>query len=275
MLKQRIITAILMAAGFVVILFYVSPLVFSLAIVPVILLAGWEWTTLLKIRILKIRILFLFCLFLSLLGSAFWLGLAEQFLFERAQILLLGVVGLWAVMFLWVQGYPSSAILWSPTPILSMLGILLLSATWVSITTVMLYADGKLLLLFGILIVVLADVGGFIIGKLFGKRKLAALVSPGKTWEGFFGGILFQSALIASLFLLLPEKLTPLTIACIFAVALFSVLGDLFESMVKRHSGVKDSGTLLPGHGGVLDRVDGVMAALPMYAILLPISGIV
>jgi phosphatidate cytidylyltransferase len=275
MLKQRIITAILMAAGFVVILFYVSPLVFSLAIVPVILLAGWEWTTLLKIRILKIRILFLFCLFLSLLGSAFWLGLAEQFLFERAQILLLGVVGLWAVMFLWVQGYPSSAILWSPTPILSMLGIVLLSATWVSITTVMLYADGKLLLLFGILIVVLADVGGFIIGKLFGKRKLAALVSPGKTWEGFFGGILFQSALIASLFLLLPEKLTPLTIACIFAVALFSVLGDLFESMVKRHSGVKDSGTLLPGHGGVLDRVDGVMAALPMYAILLPISGIV
>jgi phosphatidate cytidylyltransferase len=275
MLKQRIITAILMAAGFVVILFYVSPLVFSLAIVPVILLAGWEWTTLLKIRILKIRILFLFCLFLSLLGSAFWLGLAEQFLFERAQILLLGVVGLWAVMFLWVQGYPSSAILWSPTPILSMLGILLLSATWVSITTVMLYADGKLLLLFGILIVVLADVGGFIIGKLFGKRKLAALVSPGKTWEGFFGGILFQSTLIASLFLLLPEKLTPLTIACIFAVALFSVLGDLFESMVKRHSGVKDSGTLLPGHGGVLDRVDGVMAALPMYAILLPISGIV
>jgi phosphatidate cytidylyltransferase len=275
MLKQRIITAILMAAGFVVILFYVSPLVFSLAIVPVILLAGWEWTTLLKIRILKIRILFLFCLFLSLLGSAFWLGLAEQFLFERAQILLLGVVGLWAVMFLWVQGYPSSAILWSPTPILSMLGIVLLSATWVSITTVMLYAHGKLLLLFGILIVVLADVGGFIIGKLFGKRKLAALVSPGKTWEGFFGGILFQSALIASLFLLLPEKLTPLTIACIFAVALFSVLGDLFESMVKRHSGVKDSGTLLPGHGGVLDRVDGVMAALPMYAILLPISGIV
>jgi len=264
-----------MAAGFVVILFYVSPLVFSLAIVPVILLAGWEWTTLLKIRILKIRILFLFCLFLSLLGSAFWLGLAEQFLFERAQILLLGVVGLWAVMFLWVQGYPSSAILWSPTPILSMLGIVLLSATWVSITTVMLYADGKLLLLFGILIVVLADVGGFIIGKLFGKRKLAALVSPGKTWEGFFGGILFQSTLIASLFLLLPEKLTPLTIACIFAVALFSVLGDLFESMVKRHSGVKDSGTLLPGHGGVLDRVDGVMAALPMYAILLPISGIV
>jgi len=264
-----------MAAGFVVILFYVSPLVFSLAIVPVILLAGWEWTTLLKIRILKIRILFLFCLFLSLLGSAFWLGLAEQFLFERAQILLLGVVGLWAVMFLWVQGYPSSAILWSPTPILSMLGIVLLSATWVSITTVMLYAHGKLLLLFGILIVVLADVGGFIIGKLFGKRKLAALVSPGKTWEGFFGGILFQSTLIASLFLLLPEKLTPLTIACIFAVALFSVLGDLFESMVKRHSGVKDSGTLLPGHGGVLDRVDGVMAALPMYAILLPISGIV
>jgi phosphatidate cytidylyltransferase len=138
-----------------------------------------------------------------------------------------------------------------------------------------LYAHGKLLLLFGILIVVLADVGGFIIGKLFGKRKLAALVSPGKTWEGFFGGILFQSTLIASLFLLLPEKLTPLTIACIFAVALFSVLGDLFESMVKRHSGVKDSGTLLPGHGGVLDRVDGVMAALPMYAILLPISGIV
>ncbi|MDG0970437.1 MAG: phosphatidate cytidylyltransferase [Porticoccaceae bacterium] len=275
MLKQRIITAILMAAGFVVTLFYAAPLIFSLAIVLVILLAGWEWTSLLNVKTLKTKLLFLFWLFFSLIGSAFWLGLPEQFLFERAQTLLLGVVGLWMVMFLWVQGYPSSAILWSPTPVLSMLGIVLLNATWVSVTTVLLYSNGKLLLLLGILIVVLADVGGFIIGKLFGKHKLAASVSPGKTWEGFFGGILFQSALIGSLFLLLPEKLTALTIGCIFAVALFSVLGDLFESMIKRHSGVKDSGNLLPGHGGVLDRVDGVMAALPIYTVLLPISGVV
>jgi phosphatidate cytidylyltransferase len=98
---------------------------------------------------------------------------------------------------------------------------------------------------------------------------LAPLVSPGKTWEGFFGGIFLQCILIASMASFMPEKITTvMLVALVIPVSLYSVLGDLFESMIKRHSGVKDSGNILPGHGGVLDRIDGLIAALPLFALL-------
>jgi phosphatidate cytidylyltransferase len=125
-------------------------------------------------------------------------------------------------------------------------------------------------LLVGVIIVVLADVGGFVAGKLFGKHKLAPLVSPGKTWEGFLGGMIFQLILIVGLAVYLPPEISIVKLSLlVFPVALYSVVGDLFESMIKRNSGVKDSGALLPGHGGVLDRIDGIMAALPLYALVL------
>jgi phosphatidate cytidylyltransferase len=104
---------------------------------------------------------------------------------------------------------------------------------------------------------------------------LAPIISPGKTWEGFAGGMLLQILLIAGLMWQLPQlRLIELTILVI-PVALYSVLGDLFESMIKRHSGVKDSSQLLPGHGGVLDRIDGFMAALPLFSLLLANSSLV
>jgi phosphatidate cytidylyltransferase len=113
------------------------------------------------------------------------------------------------------------------------------------------------------------DVGGFFVGKFFGRHKLAPVVSPGKTWEGFAGGILFQLIIVGVLMLVLPNKLSALQIFLILPVALFAVIGDLFESMVKRQSGLKDSGSILPGHGGILDRIDGIMAAMPIYALLV------
>ena len=120
-----------------------------------------------------------------------------------------------------------------------------------------------------ILVVVLADLGGYFAGNFLGRHKLAALVSPGKTWEGFLGGLVLQVVLILILKIGFPTlSVVDLTIL-IIPVALSSVVGDLFESMLKRHSGVKDSSSLLPGHGGVLDRIDGVMAALPMFWVLL------
>ncbi|MFB0996419.1 MAG: phosphatidate cytidylyltransferase, partial [Porticoccaceae bacterium] len=142
--------------------------------------------------------------------------------------------------------------------------------TWLSVVSILAsdYAQWGLLVV--VIIVVLADVGGFVAGKLFGNHKLAPLVSPGKTWEGFLGGMVFQLLLIASLAVYLPAEISFIKLSLlVFPVALYSVVGDLFESMVKRNSGVKDSGALLPGHGGVLDRIDGIMAALPLYALVL------
>jgi phosphatidate cytidylyltransferase len=238
-----------------------------------VLVAGWEWSNLMKVTSVSGKTLFLSLLVLSQATVGVWLGLFDSFDHQRAQQISLVAVALWAIIFLWVQGYPSSAILWSSRYILGALGILVLTFTWVAAAAILHNVSGQWLLLLAIVIVVLADVGGYFVGTLAGKHKLAPLVSPSKTWEGFAGGLLLQFVLIAGLLWALPDIATPTSLLLLVVpVALYSVLGDLFESMVKRHSGVKDSSQLLPGHGGVLDRIDGIMAALPLFSLLLSLT---
>lgn len=275
MLKLRIITAVCMALAFIAMLFALSPVIFSISIIPVVLMAGWEWCNLVKLVRITHKALFLVLVSSCLAIVAVLLDVTGDFDFQLAQTLLIIAVGLWAVILLWIQGYPSSAILWSSKPVLITLGAALLMFTWVSIVSVLLHASGQWLLLVGILIVVMVDVGGFFVGKSFGRRKLAAVVSPGKTWEGFAGGMLFQLVIAGGLLVVLPDEFSVFQILLIWPVALFAVIGDLFESMVKRQSGVKDSGSILPGHGGVLDRIDGIMAAMPIYALLIHSLGII
>ena len=273
MLRLRIITALCMAAIFLPALFLMPSMLFSIATVPLVLVAGWEWSRLVKIRSVIARIGYLLLIVMTLFAASLWLGLPDTFDPQRAQQLLLVAVGVWAFIFLWIQGYPSSAILWSARPILGLLGLMLLGFTWIAIVTILNYQSGQWLLLLAIVIIVLADVGGFFAGKYFGKHKLAPIISPGKTWEGFVGGLLLEGVLVGSLVWYLSDHVTVLGVSLlVIPVALYSVLGDLFESMIKRHSGVKDSGRLLPGHGGVLDRIDGVMAALPMFGLILPFT---
>ena len=270
MLKLRIVTAVLMAIVFLAMLLSMSPMVFSIAILFVVALGAWEWADVIGISGTGPRLGYLFVLLCTIFSVGVWLGFPDGIASGRAQSILLIAVTLWAVIFLWIQGYPSSAILWSPRPVQAVIGILLITFTWVAIVSILYKDHGQWLLLVGILIVVLADVGGFIVGKIAGRHKMAPMVSPGKTWEGFAGGLAFQLVLIGCLMQFWPEPLSILTLlVLVFPVALFSVIGDLFESMIKRCSGVKDSGAILPGHGGMLDRIDGIMAALPMYALLL------
>ena len=273
MLRLRIITALCMVAIFLPALFLMPSMLFSIATVPLVLVAGWEWSRLVKIRSVIARIGYLLLIVMTLFAASLWLGLPDTFDPQRAQQLLLVAVGVWAFIFLWIQGYPSSAILWSARPILGLLGLILLGFTWIAIVTILNYQSGQWLLLLAIVIIVLADVGGFFAGKYFGKHKLAPIISPGKTWEGFVGGLLLEGVLVGSLVWYFSDHITVLGLSLlVIPVALYSVLGDLFESMIKRHSGVKDSGRLLPGHGGVLDRIDGVMAALPMFGLILPFT---
>ena len=273
MLRLRIITALCMVAIFLPALFLMPSMLFSIATVPLVLVAGWEWSRLVKIRSVIARIGYLLLIVMTLFAASLWLGLPDTFDPQRAQQLLLVAVGVWAFIFLWIQGYPSSAILWSARPILGLLGLILLGFTWIAIVTILNYQSGQWLLLLAIVIIVLADVGGFFAGKYFGKHKLAPIISPGKTWEGFVGGLLLEGVLVGSLVWYLSDHVTVLGLSLlVIPVALYSVLGDLFESMIKRHSGVKDSGRLLPGHGGVLDRIDGVMAGLPMFGLILPFT---
>ena len=269
MFKQRVITAIALVLGLLALLFNLNPLNFSLIVALIVLLAGWEWSNLMGLESKRHKFSYIALLALTIATAALSLDLFGTLNISLGQTLCLIASVLWAVVFLWIQGYPSSAILWSPRPILGLLGLALLTVTWVAIALIIHQPHGPWLLLFAFAVVALADVGGYVAGNLFGKHKLAPLVSPGKTWEGFFGGIFLQCILIASMASFMPEKITTvMLVALVIPVSLYSVLGDLFESMIKRHSGVKDSGNILPGHGGVLDRIDGLIAALPLFALL-------
>jgi phosphatidate cytidylyltransferase len=133
---------------------------------------------------------------------------------------------------------------------------------------------GRQIVLWLVFLVIAADIGAYFVGRGFGRRKLAPRVSPGKTWEGAAGG-LGAVALVAwggALYFGLPAALS---VGCGCAVGIFSVIGDLTESMFKRSAGLKDSGKVLPGHGGILDRIDSVTAAAPLYALGLFGSGVI
>jgi phosphatidate cytidylyltransferase len=129
---------------------------------------------------------------------------------------------------------------------------------------------GPLRLLFAFFLVWAADVGAYFAGRAFGRRKLAPKVSPGKTWEGVYGGVALALVVAAIagtwLFELQGVRWLPFLLLCV-AVVLYSIVGDLGESLLKREAGAKDSGTLLPGHGGLLDRIDSLLAALPAMAL--------
>src|ERR1700737_385707 len=136
------------------------------------------------------------------------------------------------------------------------------------------FARGPQIVLWLVLLVIAADVGAYFAGRSLGRRKLAPRVSPGKTWEGALGG-LSMVALVAwggAAHFGLPS-LSVVVFGC--AVGVFSIIGDLTESMFKRAAGLKDSGALLPGHGGLLDRIDSVTAAAPLYALGLFGSGVI
>lgn len=269
MLKQRIVTALALVLLFVVTLFAVPPTVISLLAMAPLIVAGWEWCKLAEIKNKSSAFGFLLALVAVLLVTYHLLDVNGDFDRHLSfQICLYSLV-LWGFILLWIQGYPSSGILWGRTSIILVLGLIILTTTWIAFTAIVVYDNGRWLLLLAVLIVALADVGGYFAGNFLGRHKLAVLVSPGKTWEGFTGGMALQGILIAALKIIFPDLSIIDLIILIVPVALSSVVGDLFESMLKRHSGVKDSSSLLPGHGGVLDRIDGVMAALPMFWVLL------
>jgi phosphatidate cytidylyltransferase len=183
----------------------------------------------------------------------------------------------WSFALLWIKGYPDSAVLWRTTAMRSLMGLLILVPAWIAAVYLLSFPQGGLLMVIMVIVVATADIGAFFAGKQFGKHKLAVRVSPAKTWEGFWGGVAACTLLAVLLSYLLPDRAAHIGLASVAAVTittgLASVVGDLTVSMVKRESGVKDSGSLLPGHGGVLDRLDSLSAAAPVFALGLLLAG--
>jgi len=177
--------------------------------------------------------------------------------------LLWAAAAAWAVLYFGVMTFPRRL----PHAVAGAAGCIVLASAWLAIVRIHgSGAAGPAYAFAALAIVWAADIGAYFIGKRFGHAKLAPRVSPGKTWEGVAGGLAFALVIGVGAAWLLGLPLGP-TLAAATGLALVSVAGDLSVSMLKRHAGLKDTGHLLPGHGGVMDRMDGLTAVLPFIAI--------
>lgn len=260
MLKSRVVIAALLLAGALPLLFYGTPWMWQGVTFIIALLAAWEWARLAGLASSAARVYVGLTGVLLVAGG--WL-LADNI--EASQ----AVFG-WMCLF-WVAIAPLSILAqWQwRSAIFGGVGMMIIFAAWHA--AAILFATDLYTLLAVFILVWTADIAAFAIGKLFGKTPLAPTVSPGKTWEGFFGGggvVLVIVYFVGPLLFFAPPRLWLLLAA--FALVSLSVLGDLFESAAKRRCGVKDSGHLLGGHGGVLDRLDALLPALPFAALMSP-----
>jgi phosphatidate cytidylyltransferase len=240
-------------------------------------LGAWEWSSLAGWQNTALRALYVLLVAAAMVALYWFCGLGGQPLREEVQPLL-GVACLWwAFALLWVKGYPGSAGLWKPRITRSVMGLLILVPAWLSAVYLLSFPRGAWLVVVLVLVVAAADIGAYFTGGRFGRHKLAERVSPAKTWEGFWGGVAACTLLAVLLWYFLPSESGHIGLSSVIVVVvitgLASVIGDLTVSMVKRESGVKNTGSLLPGHGGVLDRLDSLCGAAPVFSLGLLLAG--
>lgn len=253
MLRTRVITAVIALAVLGVVLFVIPRQLAELFIAVVVLAGAWEWSGFLGVSGSMSR-----SAYTLVIGA---LMVATYMLLPVVSVPVLQIAFLWWFgAFVWTLFYPTPI----PPIIRMIVGALVLVPMFLAL--ILLYRMGPLVLLLALLIVWAADAGAYFAGKQFGRVKLAPSISPGKTWEGVLGGLVAVALLALAVAQWSDASLAVLLPFCL-AVAALSIVGDLTVSMFKRTAGVKDSGTLFPGHGGVLDRVDSVAAAAPLFAL--------
>lgn len=282
MLKERVLSAIVMLLVAIVALFWLSPMWFTFGLAGLIVVGMWEWAQFagFKRPIARaiVAVVTICLLYFPLFASTDYIK-ATRFLTDETTPLLFVACIWWAVAFGLVVTYPKSASLWANSVSAKFIfGFCTLIPFFIATLALRFYHyhvspyQGTYLLLYVFSLIWAADSGAYFFGRALGKHKLAPKVSPGKSWEGAIGG-LFTAAVVAVLFLqftpnnLLGREvnLVPFVALSVATVAI-SILGDLTESMFKRQAGIKDSSHLIPGHGGVLDRIDSLTAAVPFFA---------
>lgn len=279
MLKQRIITALILAPLALFAILFLPLLGFQICIGLVIGLGGYEWANMsgIKGRVGKAS----YALVVTLCCFLLIYQLPTDMIWYQGQLnsLYHGILSVaavwWGVSLLMILAYPRFSAFWrNSRSIRAVFGFLTLIPTWVAVVSLRtnLYdiepLYGASLIFYVLGIVWAADIGAFFVGVKFGRHKLRPNVSPGKTLEGLLGGIFASSAIIA--FAALHYQVDPGRIWLHILIGGLTVgvsaLGDLNESMFKRCEGIKDSGKILPGHGGILDRIDSLTAAFPVFA---------
>ncbi|WP_222911210.1 phosphatidate cytidylyltransferase [Pseudomonas sp. DNDY-54] len=267
MLKQRIITAAILLPVALIGFFLLENLAFAVFIGVVVVLGAWEWARLAGVAGQVARVGYALVVALLLAGL-------YRFPVFTAWLLPLGVVW-WLAATGLVLSYPSSQRHWGGRLGSLVIGLLVLLPAWQALVVLKQWPQGNWLIVAVMVLVWAADIGAYFSGKALGRRKLAPQVSPGKSWEGLVGGVLTSLLITAGVGLYQNWSPRELVLALLGAalVVLISVVGDLTESMFKRSSGIKDSSQLLPGHGGVMDRIDSLTAAVPVFTVLLWLAG--
>ncbi|MGC9385334.1 MAG: phosphatidate cytidylyltransferase [Hydrogenovibrio sp.] len=260
MLMQRVITATLLFAGVLALLFSENDQAWFVFVLLSTLICAWEWAGLAAIKRPWQR--WMYALLVVALSA--WLALSASVHVSEWMTLTVTVIMVAAVLV-----YQATAGAYS---VRSQLGILSLGGLVLANFAVLLVAFlehySPLILLLSLFVIWAIDTGAYFSGRRFGRRKLAPHVSPGKTWEGVLGGglLAFVVAWLGLIWLAPSLSISyALAALCFAAVALVSVFGDLFESLLKRQAGLKDSSRILPGHGGLLDRADSLLIAVPMF----------
>jgi len=277
LLLTRVITAVVILVILVGMLFFASPLVWALFVLAMALLGSWEWS---RMAGLGARGRAFFLVSSAILGGALWLLYAQAA--EVAFMSAASTAFLFAAVF-WIIAAP----IWlkrkaRPSPLAcAIAGWLVIWPTWFAFVVL---RDASPWLLLAIAAVVwVADIAAYFAGRAFGRRKLAPGISPGKTWEGVYGALAGVAIYGIALCEIAHHYATPFSrlfepalglpaIAAMLGLAALSVVGDLFESWMKRGAGLKDSSALLPGHGGILDRIDALTSTLPVAAFALSLQ---
>ncbi len=254
MFKQRLLTALLFAPILLLIIYCANRWIFASLFLLVLLGCVSEWLQLipLKRRLLEFIFFILFLLMteLSHYGSRYWLGLG---------------LFLWGLNLVAILKFPQSQSVWGYSWLVAAAGIFFLALFGHSIMKIYFLKQGQTLLIYLLFLVWAADSGAYVAGKKWGRHKLIPNVSPGKTVEGLIGGLLLLGIVsICGYFYFRPRDLD-LWLLLALLTGVMATVGDLFVSMLKRRAKIKDTGHLIPGHGGLLDRLDSLIAASPLF----------
>lgn len=288
MLVQRILTALVLASVVILAVFQLPTIYFSLFIALVTLGAAWEWLSLTGVDKTSSRLLFLLALILPMLGVTYWTVFLEVMsetlewpelkdYSDALEWLVIAPVVFWVLAMIVIRHSALQLLAMQfSARFQAFIGWMVLLSAWMFLSKLRAYY-GSVMVMYFLILIWAADISAYFVGKKWGKAKLAPEISPGKTLQGMYGAL--AAAVICAIGLRIYYGLSAIQeddtgLALLMAVdllilsvltVLVSIYGDLFFSLVKRRKGVKDSGGILPGHGGILDRIDSIIAAAPVF----------
>lgn len=265
-LRKRIVTALLLGLAALAILLLLPPVATNAALTLLALAGAWEWSAFLRLAQPASR-----AAYVLVIAALLWAAWRVSATPAGRDGVLIAAVLWWLTALLWIMFAPHRVAPWAAAAA----GVLALVPSWLALVRLrQVQPHGAVWVMFALVLVYVADIGAFFVGRRYGRLRLAPEVSPGKTWEGVLGGIAV-SALVAvagALWFHLPvATFLPLCLATVG----FSIVGDLTESLLKRSAGMKDSGSVFPGHGGVMDRIDSLTGAAPVLLLGLMRLGVV